>query len=184
MKKEILTHSLYLLLFSLVVILVKRYFLPLNLNSALICGMFLLGGVIGTVLPDIDHLIYIFLLKPQDLTSQRVGYMLGKGDIWNTLEVLAITREERKHLIFHSALFQIIFWVLAFLVVSSSGSVFGRGLVLAFSLHLIVDQFLDLMKLDNLDNWFRQWNLILDKNKYMFYWITNLGVLLLFGLVF
>lgn len=184
MKKEITTHSLYLVVFSIVVILLKRYFLPLNLNSALVCGLFLLGGVIGTILPDIDHLIYVYFLKPQDLTSQRVNYMLGKVEIWNTFEVLAITREERKQLIFHTALFQVIFWVLAFLVVSSSGSIFGRGLVLAFALHLIVDQLIDLMKLDNLDNWFRQWNIVLDKNKYMFYWMGNLGVLLLFGLVF
>lgn len=183
MKKEILIHTAYLLIFSLLVILFKKYFLPLNLNSIFNISLFLLGGAVGTILPDIDHLIYIFFLSPQDLTSQRVNYMLGKREIWQTLEVLSTTREERRQLIFHTVHFQIIFWILTFLVISSSGSLMGRGLVLAFSLHLIIDQLLDLMKIDNLDNWFRQVSIQLEKEKYMFYWLGNVILLLLFGLV-
>ncbi len=174
---------------SVIVILVKRYFLPFNIQSALNIGLFLLGGLIGTVLPDIDHVIYIYLLHPQELTSQRINYVLAnqtqpvKQRVWHVFELMAATRQERKGLIFHTAYFQIIFWVLAFLVVSSSGSILGRGLVLAFSLHLIVDQFLDLMKLENLDNWFRQLNIQLEKEKYLFFWLGNVSILLLFSFV-
>lgn len=177
------------MVFSVLVILVKRYFLPLNLTSALNIGLLLLGGLIGTVLPDVDHFIYVYLLHPQELTSQRVNYTLGnqnlpvKHRVWQAFELMTATREERKGLIFHTVHFQIIFWILTFLVISSSGSILGRGLVLAFSLHLIVDQLLDLMKLDTLDNWFRQWNIQLEKEKYLFYWIGNTAILLLFGLV-
>ena len=189
MKKEILTHIVYLLVFSILVILVKRYFLPLELTSALRIALFLLGGILGTIMPDIDHLIYIYLLHPQELTSQRVNYVMGnmalpvKQRIWQVFELMTATREERKGLIFHTIHFQLIFWVLTFLVISSSGSILGRGLVLAFSLHLIIDQLLDLMKLENLDNWFRAWNIELEKEKYLFYWLGNVVVLLIFGVI-
>ncbi len=144
----------------------------------------------GTILPDVDHFIYVYLLHPQELTSQRINYTLTnpaqpiKQKIWSVFELMAATRSERKGLIFHTAHFQVIFWILAFLVISSTASILGRGLVLAFSLHLIIDQMLDLNTLDNLDNWFRQWNVQLEKEKYMFYWLGNLALLLLFGLVF
>jgi hypothetical protein len=188
-RKEVLTHCLYLLVFSVAVVLVKRYFLPLNVASAINIVLFLIGGLIGTALPDVDHFIYVYLLHPQELTSQRINYAMTsptqpvKQRVWSVFELMALTRGERKGLIFHTAHFQIIFWVLAFLVVSSSGSILGRGLVLAFALHLIVDQILDLNMVDNLDNWFRQWNIQLEKEKYMFYWLGNLALLLILGLV-
>lgn len=182
MKKEILTHLLYLIVFFLFVVLLRGW-IQLTPDNALRIGLFLLGGLIGTLLPDIDHLIYIYVLKPQDLTSMRVNHMVQKREIWSTLELLSLTRDERKSLIFHTAYFQVIFWVLTFLVVSSSGSVFGRGVVLAFSLHLIVDQLIDLVKLENLDNWFSKLNISMEKERYTFYWIGNVLVLLLLGFV-
>ena len=181
MKKEILTHVSYLFVYSLVVILIKGW-IGFDLDTAKLVGLFLLGGVVGTALPDIDHLIYIYLLRPQDLTSQRVNYLMAKHEIWQVFELMASTREERRQLIFHTVHFQVIFWILAFLVISSSASVFGAGLVLAFGLHLIVDQLLDLLQLDHLNNWFRAWNIVLEKEKYVFYWLGN--VIVLFVLAF
>lgn len=182
MKKEILTHLAFLLVLIVPVVLIRHYW-GLDAGGILLLASFVGGGLLGTVLPDLDHLIYVYFLQPQDLTSQRVNYMVQKRAIWPTLELLASTRSERKNLIFHTAFFQLIFLVLAFLVVSSSGSIFGRGLVLAFMLHLIVDQLLDLLKIGNLDTWFGQWNIVLEKEKYMFYWLANLFVLLIFAFV-
>jgi hypothetical protein len=175
-KKEILTHLSYLFVFTVIVVLLKGW-IKLDLDNAKIVGLFILGGLLGTALPDIDHLIYVYLLRPQDLTSQRVDYLMAKHQVWQMFELMASTREERKQLIFHTAHFQIIFWILSFLVISSTGSIFGAGLVLAFSLHLLVDQLLDLLKLDHLTNWFRAVNIEMEKEKYMFYWIGNLIVL-------
>jgi len=177
MRKEILTHFGFLLVFIVLVTLLKRWF-------SLSYWPFLVGGILGTVLPDLDHLIYVYLLKPQELTSQRVNLMMGKRALWPTMELLAATRTERRELIFHSFYFQIIFWILAFLVISSSGSLLGRGIVLAFGLHLVVDQLLDLLSLDNLDTWFSQINLVLEKEQYLFYWIANVVVLLVLGIFF
>ena len=104
-------------------------------------------------LPDIDHLIYVFFLSPQELTSQRINFLLGKGEVKRMVELLYETRTERRGLIFHTFFFQIIFLILTFWLISSSASLFGRGLVLSFALHLSVDQITDLLDMKSLDNW-------------------------------
>ncbi len=174
MKKEILAHFFFLIFFFVLISLFRGYF---TLNYAFLW----VGGVIGTILPDIDHLVYVYFLKPYELTSQRTQSLLAKKEFLRTFGLLAATRSERKHLIFHTALFQIIFMTLTFLVLTSSGSVLGRGLVLAFALHLLVDQMLDFFQLDNLDNWFYQLNIFPAKEKALFYWLAMIFLFLFFG---
>ena len=105
MKKELFIHFSFLISFLILISLLKGW---VNLSY----WPLWLGGVVGTLLPDLDHLIYVFFLQPQELTSQRVNYMVSKKNIFRTLELLAETRYERKNLIFHTLLFQIIFLVL------------------------------------------------------------------------
>lgn len=176
MKKEILAHSLALIILFALIALFRNYFQPRYI-------LFLVGGIIGTLLPDVDHLIYVYAFSPQDLTSQRVNLKLQNRDVKGTLALLYSTRSERKKLVFHTAFFQIIFLLLAFLVISSSGNVFGTGLVLAFALHLSVDQIIDLDSTDTLNNWFSQppLNISLDKEKSLFYWLGILVLILIFG---
>ncbi len=174
MKKEVLTHFFFLISFFIFISLLRRYF-------ALEYLLFWAGGVVGTILPDIDHLLYVYLLRPYELTSQRTQSLVARKEFFKTLNLLATTRSERRRLIFHTAFFQGIFLVLAFLVLTSSGSLFGRGLVLGFLLHLLVDQLIDFFELEHLDNWFYQLNISLGKEKALFYWLFNLFVFLLFG---
>ena len=174
MKREIAVHFLFFLAFFVLISLFRNW---LNISFWPLWA----GGLIGTILPDVDHLIYIYFLRPHELTSQRVNYMLARREVLGVLHLLAQTRSERKRLILHTALFQVIFTLLAFLVVSSSGSLFGKGLVLAFLLHLVVDQLIDLVKIDNIDNWFGQICIILNKEKAVLYWVFNLVLILLFG---
>lgn len=42
---------------------------------------------------------------------------------------------------FHNALFQVVFFVFCFWVLTSTGSLFGKGLVMAMALHLLKDEF-------------------------------------------
>lgn len=132
-------------------------------------------------MPDLDHLLYVYFLRPQELTSQRVNYMVGKGEIGRTLDLLAETRYERTKLVFHTALFQIIFLILSFLVLTSSGSIFGRGLVLAFLLHLSIDQIVDLRETGALANWMNNMPFTLDKSQLTIYGVVALLVVFLFG---
>jgi hypothetical protein len=116
-------------------------------------------------LPDIDHLVYVFFLSPQELTSQRVNFLVNKKEIKRAVELLYETRSERRGLIFHTFFFQIIFLILTFWLVSSSASLFGRGLVLSFALHLSVDQLTDLIDIKSLDTWAKFLTINLDQRK-------------------
>jgi len=174
MKKEIFIHFAFFVSLFIFVSIARGYF---SFSS----WQFWLGGLVGTILPDIDHLLYVFFLKPQELTSQRVSYLVGKRDIWGGLELLAETRSERTRLIFHTTTFQLIFLVLTFFVLTSSGSLMGRGLVLAFFLHLMVDQAVDLAATGSLSNWFKNFPVGLDVAKQKTYWWAQIVLLLIFS---
>lgn len=132
MRREIVVHFIpFILLFGLAILLKGM--------SAQPAIFFALGGILGTLLPEIDHLIYAFFLSPQDLTSQRIRYVCSKHEWGNCIRLAMDTKEERTGLIFHTLLFEIIFTILSFLVVSSSANYFGKGLVLAFLIHMQVD---------------------------------------------
>ncbi len=145
--------------------------------------LFVLGGLIGIVLPDIDHLIYAYFIHPQDLSSQRIDYLVKNKDFKRSVELLYETRSERRGLIFHSIFFQIIFFIVLFWILSSSGSLLGRGLALSFALHLSVDQLIDLTELKSLENWFTNLPFKLDIKQSKNYLMASSAVLLLMGFV-
>lgn len=132
-------------------------------------------------LPDLDHILYVYVLRPYELTPQRAIAMAGKGKILGMFHLLTETRRERKSLIFHTVIFQVIFTILTFLIVTSSTSLIGLGVVLSASLHLVVDQLLDFLETDSLDNWFWQTGVQLEKSKTVFYWLASLLALLALG---
>lgn len=131
MKKEIINHFIYFF----------AYFIFLTLINSLYSFSYwplYVGGLIGLFMSYIDHLLYVFVFYPQELTSQRVILLVKNKQYKDALVLLHDTCEERKNLIFHTPLFQIIFAILTFWVVSSSGNLFARGLVLSYFLSLII----------------------------------------------
>lgn len=174
MKREFFIHFALWFWFFVLVSIVKGYI-------ALPYWPFWVGGLLGLALPDIDHLVYIFFIKPQDLTSQRVGFLLKKKEVKRTVSLLYETREERKGLIFHSSIFQIVFLILTFWITTSSGSIFGTGLVLSFSLHILVDQLIDITETKSLDNWGSIFATKMDSKMSWIYWGTGFLLLCIFG---
>lgn len=149
MIAEILTHLFFLVVFFVLGTFVNFPWIPLEL------ALFWLGGLAGTILIDLDHMIYVFLLRPYELTSQRTILMLGEKRWMDIVRLLYRSRSERKSLVFHSIFFEIVFVVFTFWVVTSSQSMIGKGVVLGVLLHLIVDQIVDKRVLGNLNNWGR-----------------------------
>ena len=189
MKRELLIHLSFWFSFFVFITLIRGHF---NLSYY----PFWIGGLVGVILPDIDHIIYAFFIKPTDLTSQRIGYLLNKKEIKRSVELLYETRNERIGLIFHSIFFQIIFLILTFWMMSSSGSIFGKGLVLSFALHLAIDQIMDITDLNSFDNWLRfssamneqamlikNYPFSMDLSQSKIYWLSTTVVLCLFGLL-
>lgn len=176
MKKEIFIHFPFLISFLILVTVVKGW---LSISY----WPFWVGGVLGMVFPYLDHILYVFLLRPYELTSQRVINLVQRKEIGNALKLLIDTKEERRDLIIHTLFFQIIFAVLTFFVVTSSSSLLGRGLVLGFFLHLIIDQFKDLQTVGNLNRWFKGFNFTLDKKTGWYFILGGIVLLIVFSFV-
>lgn len=174
MRRELFIHFSLWFSFFVFVAIVKHYF---SLDS----WLFWVGGVTGVFLPDLDHIIYVLFLRPQELTSQRFNFLVNRKEIKRAVELLYETRGERTGLIFHTVLFQIIFLILTFWMMSSSGSLFGHGLVLSFALHLSVDQIVDLIELQNFNNWLKLTVINLNFKKAQIYWLVTLLLVLMMG---
>ena len=144
---------------------------------------FWVGGLLGTALPDLDHFIYALFLDPQELTAQRVEHLLKGRNIKRVVTLLYETRYERKSLVCHTFIFQAIFIVLSFLVLSSSTSIFARGVVLAFLVHISVDQLADLMDIKNLNNWGNIFPKEMDQRFSLIYIIAIMLLTLLMGIL-
>lgn len=176
MRRELFIHFCFWFS-AFVLISLLRHFLTLG------SWPFWIGGLVGIILPDLDHVIYVYFIKPQDLTSQRINYLIDKKEFVRSVELLYETRNERKGLIFHTIFFQLIFLVLTFWVLTSSGSLFGWGLTLSFAIHLSVDQIIDIMELKNLENWFNYLPFKLDIKQSQIYVGVASTLVLLFGIL-
>lgn len=174
MRREVFIHVSFLFTFFVFVHLVKRW-LSLSYYP------FWVGGILGTILPDVDHLLYIYITKPDEPESKKARELIKQKKLKASLMFLLEGRKERRDLIFHTAFFQLIFLILTFLVITSSGSIFGRGLVLGFALHLLIDQLLDILEKGDLNSWFSGLNFQLNKDKTILYWAGNALTLLIFS---
>lgn len=167
MRRELLNHlAFWFAYFVLVTIFNSLYSLsywPLYI-----------GGLFGMAFSYIDHILHVFVYKPQELTSIRVQMLVKQKQYKDALLLLYSTNDERKDLIFHTVLFQIIFAILTFWVVTSSGNLFGRGLVLGYFLSLTI---YNLKKFLNKDLIFG------DTDQTRIYFVTQVILLFVFGLL-
>lgn len=133
-KKEFLSHFFITLIWLLIITLL-RWSWQWNLI------WLWLGGFIGTFLIDLDHFIYLFFTNPHELTSQRAQRLWEQKHLKELVILTFNTTEERIRLAFHNVLFQLILFILCFFVLTSTGSLFGSGLVMSMALHLLKDEF-------------------------------------------
>lgn len=176
MRRELFIHFCFWFAFFVLISIVKNYFTLPGL-------LFWLGGLLGIILPDIDHLIYVYYVKPTDLSSQRINYFLNKKELVRSIELMYETRSERKDLIFHTIFFQAIFFILTFWMMTSSGSLLGKGIVMSFMLHLLIDQLIDLNDTKSLENWFTNLPFKFDWKQSKKYWMISTAVVILFGVL-
>ena len=115
-----------------------------------------LGGLIGFYLLDIDHLLDVYFLHPESESSRQVKEAM-KSRRWKQVwRGLLATREQRKRLILHSVIFQVVVLVLAVYVVTSGSGMWSRGLVLGFGLRILSEQVREFMATGKMDSWFWQ----------------------------
>lgn len=174
MKKDLIAHFSFLVALFASIIVYKQWF-DLRYLS------FVVGGLMGTLLPDIDYLIYSYLLYPNESISKDIVGMVGKRKFFQTWNFMVNNRRMAKDLLMHSAFFQVIFAIFALIIITSSGSLLGFGIVLAFMLHLFIDQLVDLIENKNADNWYIKFPINLDSLQRKWFLILDGVVILIFG---
>ena len=137
----------------------------------------------GLFLPYLDHLIYIYFLRPQEEVSTRLKLMLSQRKFKSAFSFFIGINGKVTRKILHTVHFQLIFLALTLLVVTSSGSLFGIGLVLGFALHLWATQLKDFMNDKTIIDWFEKVGVTLDRERQIWYLGINGVVLLVLGLL-
>jgi hypothetical protein len=141
--------------------------------------LFWVGGLIGSLLLDLDHLLYTLWIYPQELTSMRVKKMLEQRRFQEAIELLVDTRQERKKISFHSVIFQAVIPVFAFFVLTSTGSMLGAGLVMGLYLRTLDEQFRDFRKRGNIESWFWQVQAEVSHRTQVLYFVAMLVVFII-----
>ena len=146
-----------LVLFGVIGILVlwrvlnKSFFFDLNLL------WWLLGAMVGFLFVFLDRFVYSVISKPEETLSLRIKELFGQRNFVEGVRLLLAERYDQKELVMRSAMFVVVWIVLAFLTMTSVLNFFARGFVLGIGIHLVFDLIYDFVKdKERLDLWFWQ----------------------------
>lgn len=178
-NQEIRSH----LLATFVYCLILFPFVVLSWRLSLIS--FWLGALIGTFILDLDHLIYAFFYKPHEPSSHKIRVLFLRRDWQGVLRVLEECHQEHTELFFHQAVFQVIFLLFSFFIITSTPSFLAKGIVMAANLHLLKDFWADQIKSPPHLNKYLFWqvNRRIDLGLQKFYLIGVSGVFLILNLI-
>lgn len=110
--------------------------------------LWMTGAVLGGYFVKIDQLLYVYFTHPEAPLSLEIKELLKKNptslklrgarrrEAWNLLS----QRVGEQKLAFRSALFQAGWTVLAFFTLTSTNVIFGKTMVMAVGLHLLLDE--------------------------------------------
>ena len=118
--------------------------------------LFWLGGFFGLVLYNLDHLVYLLWQAPDGPTAVKFRQLIRERRLKEGVFLLSETCQERKNLVGHSVIFQGVLVVLTFFALSSSASLFGKGMVIGLFLYSLTNQGLLLAEGKDLSSWFWQ----------------------------
>lgn len=121
--------------------------------------LWLVGGVVGWQLMRFDRLLWVYFSHPEEKMSLYIKDLINKRQFKQAILDLEKYKDYQKHLSFRSALFQVVWVALAFFTVTSTPSFFGKGLVMALGLHLLLEEWQDQLKDPNILNSWLFWQI-------------------------
>ena len=139
-----------------------------------------IGLFLGNFLYHLDHLIYCLIQAPYEFTPQRVKRLLEQKQYRQSLELLMTSEQERKKTIFHSVVFQVGLVVACFLILTSSSSLIGKGMLIGLFLHGLVEQGTALARKETISDWFWQIKREIPQTTQIIYFIFLSVVFLVF----
>jgi hypothetical protein len=112
----------------------------LNLSSQWLQLIWLpLGGVVGWNLIWLDVVAFVYILHPEAQVSQYVQFQLNNRRFRKALEMVRLREGEFDKLTTKSVLFQIAWVVLTIFTLTSTAGWFGKTMLMALGLHILVD---------------------------------------------
>lgn len=141
----------------------------------------LLGAMIGFLFVFLDRFVYSVLSKPNETLNLRVRELFGQSNFVEGLRLLLAERYDQKELVMRSAMFVVVWIVLAFFTATSVLNLFARGFMLGIGTHLVFDLVYDFVKdKERLDLWFWQIKRTLEpEEKFGFVMVVGVIYLLL-----
>jgi len=141
----------------------------------------LLGAMIGFLFVFLDRFVYSVLSKPNETLSLRVKELFGQSNFTEGLRLLLAERYDQKEMVMRSAMFMVVWIVLAFFTATSVLNLFARGFMLGIGTHLVFDLIYDFVKdKERLDLWFWQIKRTLEpEEKFGFVMVVSVIYLLL-----
>jgi len=141
----------------------------------------LLGAMIGFLFVFLDRVVYSIFSNPNGTLSLRIKELLDRKNIPERIRLLLTERYDQKELVMRSAMFMVVWIVLAFFTATSVTNFFARGLVLGIGTHLMFDLIYDFIKdKERLDLWFWQIKRTLEpEEKFWFVVIASVVYILL-----
>ncbi|MBU1084946.1 MAG: hypothetical protein ABIJ43_03765 [Candidatus Beckwithbacteria bacterium] len=148
---------------------------------------FIVGGGIGWSLVFMDVIAYIYILHPEVQVSQYISYQIKNKQFKQAFESIKRRQGEFDKLTTRSALFQVVWVVLAVFTLSSVASWFGKALVMGLGLRMLVEEwrgwFSDKSKLKTSLFWQIKREVSMDELKWYLYIMTGIYMVLVWLLV-
>jgi len=147
----------------------------------------LVGGFVGYWLLSLDRLVDVYVTHPETQLAHYIRYYIQKGNYRWAWQTLGQRKGEQTRLTFHSALFQVVWLVLAVFAITSTSALFGKGVVMGLGLHLLLNEWRDyIASPDRLRQWLF-WQIkreVPAKEAKIFLWVMTGAVALLTLLLF
>jgi len=141
----------------------------------------LLGAMIGFLFVFLDRIVYGFFSESNGTLSLWIKELFNQKNIPERARLLLAERYDQKELVMRSAMFVVVWVVLAFFTATSVANFFARGFVLGIGTHLMFDLIYDFSKdKERLDQWFWQIKRTLElEEKFWFVAIAGVVYILL-----
>jgi hypothetical protein len=134
------------------------------------------GSGLGWFLLDVDHLIDVFWLRPKDNNNQTIREAVRSGNWEQVWKGLLKFSSERKTLVLHSVLFELMVVVMSVYVLTSSSGLLPRGLLLGLWGRMINDQMRELLGSGQMKSWLWQLKVAISRDIQVLFLVGSMVV--------
>jgi hypothetical protein len=111
----------------------------------------LLGAFLGAHFLKLDQFLYVYFTKPNEPLSFQVKNLVKQKQFAKVWDMFDSQVHTQRHLAIQSFLFQIVWAILAIFALTSTVSLFGKALVMAIGLKLLLEEWDEILRGGNLD---------------------------------